>query len=253
MNSKKIYLSVPLKNGKLLIGLVSALTAVLLTTVPPVQAKEATINTSTLNDTFIRESADTYLNFNDKQGADGLNWVWRHQATLDNMIKCYPSSPSDCTAFRPGQFMSADLSVQYVFSVVPLKGFYDTEKKQTLRFSIKNPNSFVGNHKKTFTFLLPPTILKPGEYAIPTIISLDKWVPPGKGKIEKGMSYRFMSNGLIKPVEIKFFNGQIGTWEGHEFRRHRIHICINKTGFVPKLGDEVTCNPPAKIPAGVAP
>jgi hypothetical protein len=122
-----------------------------------------------------------------------------------------------------------------------------------MRFWIENPNSFVGNYKKTFTFLLPPTILKPGEYAIPTIISLDKWVPLGKGKMEKGTATIFATNKIRFYTIKMFFGGQIGTWEGHEFRRHRIHVCINKTGLTPKLGDEVTCNAPAKIPAGVAP
>jgi hypothetical protein len=130
MNSKKIYLSVPLKNSKLLIGLASALTVVLLTTVPPVQAKEAAINRDYFPiDTFIQDAAYTQLNFNNKQGADGTDWIWRHQATLNNMVKCPSTSPKNCNAFRPGQFKSADLSVKYVFSVAPLKDFYDTEKK----------------------------------------------------------------------------------------------------------------------------
>ncbi|MEN9912428.1 MAG: hypothetical protein RI956_872 [Pseudomonadota bacterium] len=247
MKSKKKYLPALLKNSKLLSGLTSALTAVLLTTVP-VQAEEAATPVYSPNNLSITESAATYLNFNDKQGADGTDWVWRHQVILNNIVKCPLTVVGNCYSHRPGQFIFADTSVQNVFSVTPLNGFYDTEKKRIMRFKIENPDFFVENNKRKFLNVLPYIILKPGEYAIPTIIALDKWIPVGRGKVK---------NGVFKSNEPKFgevkFNGQIGTWEGHAFRGHRIHVCVNRTGLVPKMGDEVTCNAPAKIPKGVVP
>jgi hypothetical protein len=252
MKNKKLNLPVLLKNTRVLSTTAAVLAAGLLSL--PVQA--GGINPPKINykNIFVTESRKTYLDFNDRQGADGTDWIWRHQAMLNDIVKCPSNSVKNCSAFPSGQYRSADVSFEYIFSVTPLNGFY----KKVMKFKIKNPDRFVGNHKKVFTGILPNIILKPGEYAIPTIISLNKWIPLGKGKIEKGEFnhpvYYDPGNGTIESYEKLFsVDGQIGTWEGHSFKGHRIHVCINRTGLLPKLGDEVTCNAPAKIPVGVAP
>jgi hypothetical protein len=252
MKSKKFHSPMPLKNSKLLISLTSALTAVLLTTVP-VQAEEAK-NFSNSNDMFITESADTYLNFNDKQGSDGLDWTWRHQGVLSGVVKCPSNSVKNCPAFPfAGINFFVYSSVQNVFSVTSLNDFYDVAKKQVMRFEIKNPSSFVKNNKKKFSLVLPNITLKPGEYAVASLIALDKWIPLGRGGMKKGMFSVVDSTNSTAYKKTFNFDGQIGTWEGHAFRGHRVHVCVDKIGRVPKMNEEVTCNAPAKIPKGIAP
>ncbi|MEN9912574.1 MAG: hypothetical protein RI956_1018 [Pseudomonadota bacterium] len=252
MKNKKLNLPVLLKNTRVLSTTAAVLAAGLLTL--PVQAESNIILVSTPNDISITESANTSLYFNDRQGADGSDWMWRHQGLIHNVVKCPSNSVKNCSAFLfAGIKFSVYPTVQNVFSVTPLNDFYDAEKKRITRFDIKNPNSFVKKNSKEVSMVLPNITLKPGEYAVASLIALDKWIPLGKGGMKKGVFILAGDKGAVAYDKIFNYDGKIGTWEGHAFRGHRLHVCVDKIGRVPNVNEEVTCNAPAKIPKGIVP
>jgi hypothetical protein len=203
-----------------------------------------------------RDSSDPLSKFanNNKQGADGSYWVWRYQNILRSQKKTCPAQNNGPCKIKYTFSSNVDntmYATRIVFDANPLPGWHNIVRRHWMQVKLLDKSVYVNGR---------PTIGSPlngrwyeitvpaGHSVFPSVIALDKWIPPGKGSLLGGYATNFPFDS-----EYYYTGKKVATWTGHVFKRHQAHFCVSKVSSLPDDNSQVTCNAPADIQNGVEP
>jgi hypothetical protein len=199
------------------------------------------------DNTFYEDAPSNRFVYSDRQNDEGTRWEWRFHSVYraPKLSKsCPKTSKADCRvtfSFQPG-LLEAPLRI--VFNVTPKGANYKIMHRDTHlkgKYLLMNP---VFN--KSFT-------LKPGQYAHPTVIHLDKYIPGGN--LIDGWEYNGEKRRGFDVLKGYFFEYKkawspeiVGFWEGHVFTKTQQMVCITNSEIPPPDNGGVNSTCINKIP-----
>lgn len=209
--------------------------------------------------TEMEDDRETRLSSKRCQFCDGTAWVWRFQAVYNNGVKsCPKTSKTNCKVtfnFSPGD---TEVLLRDVFMY--RIGARDTNRDFHMKRQVQ---VFAPVFSRTFS-------LKPGQYAWPTMIGLDKYIPDGYGTEysggevngvwdpngEKRLGFTWWTGPYMEYKRIWDGDQKIGRWSGHIFAKNQQAVCVTNSPTPPTPGglrNSFCVDKVPEIPKGVSP